>query len=795
MALSPTQAIADLVNTQEKFRGVVHGPASGDGSTVETDADPLQPTFAKLTADTRAVLNGAGWFVMPVEEVITGLVGNESEGYRALVAATGTVGDLIGKENLVVQIVGGAPAFSGAPGAGQTLRLRTPSAQLAFVAGAWVRIGFTEVRASEYASLSAADAEAVTRGAGLLIDRDYTLTAATTLNAGNIRFAGGIIDLANYDLTLAGGSIDAPNTQIFDYSGTGRVKGTTATARFNLAWFGLISDAVPEFRVSFSTGAPHTVTSEVDRWTDADVGKGIALYGAASDGYSTIWTTITGFTNAKNITIAGTIGTSRENVPAQMGTEQRAKLQAAIDTAIDLGVAVPCLQGAYFCDDGLRAFGPNNDEGGNYVGQFLSFYGKNITFDLRGCTIYGACLTGSWRDATHVPTDYALIGGLFSPICDAKDGSEGVAGGGVDFNSFGITIGRRVKIDTMVTGRMGCRMVSVQTNNYWGDGTGGTLIEDVEINIDALGDPDFLPVDGLDVSSAVVPTNEGGTALIKNVKIRGRMRNAQRVVGITTDADKYHYGLDIDLDTDNIQPASATAYCWFINGVKQSRIVLRGTNMNQRGLQYQRVDNSVRLEVDMEGGAGAGAYCIVANDVDPGDTPCKLVARARGAWTYGILPATKAARFDLDLSGMNYGAQLISGFPAIFERLILREIGTAPFDAALTGTGHVFLSDAILVDDSQNISVDEEVRRWRAGVPEVANGCWGSFTANGDTDVVVANTGITADSLVVPGMKTVGGTPGKLPIVKSKTPGTGFTVVADAGDTSDYWYIVFDKQA
>jgi hypothetical protein len=66
----------------------------------------------------------------------------------------------------------------------------------------------------------------------------------------------------------------------------------------------------------------------------------------------------------------------------------------------------------------------------------------------------------------------------------------------------------------------------------------------------------------------------------------------------------------------------------------------------------------------------------------------------------------------------------------------------------------------------------------------------GSFTLNGATPVVVANANITADSMILIGLKTVGGTVGAIPAVQTKTAGTGFTVVGTALDTSDYIYLI-----
>lgn len=67
-------------------------------------------------------------------------------------------------------------------------------------------------------------------------------------------------------------------------------------------------------------------------------------------------------------------------------------------------------------------------------------------------------------------------------------------------------------------------------------------------------------------------------------------------------------------------------------------------------------------------------------------------------------------------------------------------------------------------------------------------GSSGTFTANGATPVTVANTAVTADSVIIFTLKTVGGTVGAYPAIKTITAGTGFTVGATASDTSLYNY-------
>jgi hypothetical protein len=66
----------------------------------------------------------------------------------------------------------------------------------------------------------------------------------------------------------------------------------------------------------------------------------------------------------------------------------------------------------------------------------------------------------------------------------------------------------------------------------------------------------------------------------------------------------------------------------------------------------------------------------------------------------------------------------------------------------------------------------------------------GTFVANGATSVTVAQTAVTAASIILISLNTVGGTVGAIPAVQTLTAGTGFTVAGTASDTSTYNYMV-----
>ena len=70
----------------------------------------------------------------------------------------------------------------------------------------------------------------------------------------------------------------------------------------------------------------------------------------------------------------------------------------------------------------------------------------------------------------------------------------------------------------------------------------------------------------------------------------------------------------------------------------------------------------------------------------------------------------------------------------------------------------------------------------------------GTFTCNGTSAVTVANSKVTANSVIVVTLKTVGGTVGAVPSVKTITAGTGFTISGTASDTSVYNYVILGQK-
>lgn len=66
----------------------------------------------------------------------------------------------------------------------------------------------------------------------------------------------------------------------------------------------------------------------------------------------------------------------------------------------------------------------------------------------------------------------------------------------------------------------------------------------------------------------------------------------------------------------------------------------------------------------------------------------------------------------------------------------------------------------------------------------------GTIVNNGVTPVTTVNAAVTANSNILITLKTVGGTVGAIPHVNTITPGTGFTTIGTASDTSTYNYTI-----
>jgi len=136
---------------------------------------------------------------------------------------------------------------------------------------------------------------------------------------------------------------------------------------------------------------------------------------------------------------------------------------------------------------------------------------------------------------------------------------------------------------------------------------------------------------------------------------------------------------------------------------------------------------------------------------------------------------------------MTAGAPTLGGLRR-FAQVILKSLqvtGTSTFTGAITATAGVTAAADLTMSAAAKTLV----------LKQGANGKTGTVTLNGATPVTVSNTSITANSGVVFTLKTVGGTVGAVPSIKTITPSTGFTVAGTASDTSVYNYHVIESAA
>lgn len=113
--------------------------------------------------------------------------------------------------------------------------------------------------------------------------------------------------------------------------------------------------------------------------------------------------------------------------------------------------------------------------------------------------------------------------------------------------------------------------------------------------------------------------------------------------------------------------------------------------------------------------------------------------------------------------------------------------GTTVAYRCLTSGAWVFSTGSSTTNETiSNLTVNSKLTYTGARV--------GTFVANGVTPVAVANTLVTANSMILISLNTVGGTVGTLPTAKTIVAGTSFTVAGAASDTSTYNYMIIENQ-
>lgn len=159
----------------------------------------------------------------------------------------------------------------------------------------------------------------------------------------------------------------------------------------------------------------------------------------------------------------------------------------------------------------------------------------------------------------------------------------------------------------------------------------------------------------------------------------------------------------------------------------------------------------------------------------------------------------------LNFTALGYGATAYSSGPRVQLAFATDEAWTdtaqgTRMSFSTTAAGGTTLSEGMRLSNAGALLVgttaavaSEHLRVVGGSVTDtltINGGSTGTFTANGTTAVSVSNTLVTANSIIIPTLKSVGGTVGALPSVKTITPSTGFTVAATASDTSVYNYVI-----
>lgn len=141
-------------------------------------------------------------------------------------------------------------------------------------------------------------------------------------------------------------------------------------------------------------------------------------------------------------------------------------------------------------------------------------------------------------------------------------------------------------------------------------------------------------------------------------------------------------------------------------------------------------------------------------------------------------------------------AELIAGNVTGSAAIINCNIATGSIDLQIAGTPEITITNTAVTLPTNNLVLtagDVLINGIGKGlqVKSGSNAKAGTVTANGATGVSVATTAITANSAVIFGLKTVGGTTAPV-YMDTVTPGTGFNIKSTAGNTSVYNWVIVD---
>lgn len=548
----------------------------------------------------------------------------------------------------------------------------------------------------------------------------------------------------------------------------------------NLAWAGAKSGARELTGIS-TTATSTTVEADDATFSADDVGKALYIW-AAGDTYDSLFGEIDSYVSPTEVTLVNPADRTVSSAPAFMGWPAREDLQTAINVVADSEIYHSAvLSGAYLLEPGAEGTSDNSVSPLTF-GAFLCLPGVGKTYDFRNALILGSVIGGDFRDMQSVPT-IKFYGGTVSALGDSRDGT--VDGGAVSYNTIALALGKHCYMSGTAKGRTGVRLVSLQTNKYWG-ATPYLNLENCTVDVVCISDPDRQANDGIDISWATTPVGGSADNLVNGLIIRAEVHDCARPFYITGTLAAYNIRADVKISGDAAPLADDTAIG--VQYIKQSTLEFNGTGVvsgsgTGAALTIKQCDHTVTVRGNLKAGTTPGATGLKLEEGTSGDTTCTVDLTLDGAFTTGVSTQAKGARLSVDIKGATTGIAS-GGFPTVWDNVVLRECGTPYAAGVATQAGSRFLKDWTLVDSSENSTKDATIGH------KVRGRRVGTFVCNETTPVVVADTAMAVTDRVTISLNTVGGTVGALPSVKTITADTGFTVAGSASDTSTYNYEV-----
>lgn len=227
-------------------------------------------------------------------------------------------------------------------------------------------------------------------------------------------------------------------------------------------------------------------------------------------------------------------------------------------------------------------------------------------------------------------------------------------------------------------------------------------------------------------------------------------------------------------------PTTTPAITIILGAITPSSVAATGTVTGSNLTGTNTGDQTITLTGQVTGsGTGSFATTLATNTVSNAQfrqsASLSVVGNASGA-TANVADIIGIANQIMSVNA----AGTALGFQSTMDNVTIG--GTTPAAGTFTA-----------VNSSGNITMTTANRG--LVLKQGANGKCGTFVANGVTPVSISNSSIALTDTICYDLNTAGGTVGAAPVTKTKTAGTGFTVVAAASDTSTYNYVIISNGA